>query len=195
MNPNQPVQPTPAAAPAPVQPTQPTEAKGLAVAALVVGIVAFLSGWAPIWGMIVGIAAVVLGILALKKRQNKAMSVVGLVLGAIGLVSSLIFTLMWAAVLSSPTVQDAVKNQSSQSEMTSGAWSAADANAAYEKVTNGMTKAQVEEAVGREPSSCSETDTEYGVLESCFYGNVITDDVSFSVSYTDGAVTSKSKNS
>lgn len=200
MDPNQPAQPatpTPPAASAPVQPAQPSEAKGLAIAALVVGIVAFLSGWAPIWGMIVGIVAVVLGIVALKKKQNKAMSIVGLVLGALGLISSLMFTLFLGALFSNPNVQNAANESAnqSQSEMKSGAWSAEEANAAYEKVTNGMTKAQVQEVAGREPSSCTEVDSEVGTLETCTYGNLFTDDVTFSVSFQDGAVTSKAKSS
>ncbi|MFC4222584.1 DUF4190 domain-containing protein [Lysinibacter cavernae] len=71
---------------------------GLAIAALVVGIVAFLMGLLPVGGIIVGIVAVVLGIIALVKKQSKAMGVTGLVLGTIGLISSIVVTIIAGAV-------------------------------------------------------------------------------------------------
>jgi hypothetical protein len=43
---------------------------GLSIAALVVGVVAFLSGLVPVWGLLVGIAAIVLGTIALKKSKT-----------------------------------------------------------------------------------------------------------------------------
>ncbi|RIJ54470.1 Ltp family lipoprotein [Clavibacter phaseoli] len=73
--------------------------KGLAVAALVVGIVAFLTGLAPFFGLIAGAAAVVLGILALRRAQSKGMAITGLSLGAVGAVTSLVVTLVFAAAL------------------------------------------------------------------------------------------------
>ncbi len=47
---------------APVAPT-PKSVTGIGIAALIVGIVAFLSGLVPIWGFIVGAVAVVLCII------------------------------------------------------------------------------------------------------------------------------------
>lgn len=89
----------------PQQPGTPTTGpgtpKGLAVAALVAGIVAFLTGLLPVFGIIVGIAAVVLGILALRRRQPKALAVTGLALGAVGLVVSLLVTIGIGALIGS----------------------------------------------------------------------------------------------
>ena len=75
--------------------------KGLAIAALVVGIVAFLSGLVPVFGLIAGAAAVVLGILALRRAQGKGMAITGLSLGAVAAVTSLFVTIAFAAALSS----------------------------------------------------------------------------------------------
>lgn len=80
---------TPAPAPVNTQPpTQPATpagpTNGLAVAALVVGIVAVISGWVPFWGLLVGATAVVLGILALKKANGKGMAIAGIITGGLG---------------------------------------------------------------------------------------------------------------
>ena len=62
---------------------------GMAIAALIVGIVAFLFGLIPVFGAIVGIAAVVLSILALRKEQSKGMAITGIVLGGIAVLVSI----------------------------------------------------------------------------------------------------------
>jgi hypothetical protein len=74
-------------------------AKGLALAALVVGIVAFLTGLVPVFGAIVGIAAIVLAVLALRRRQPKALAVTGLALGAVAVVASVLVTAGIGAVI------------------------------------------------------------------------------------------------
>lgn len=68
---------------------------GLAIAALVVGIVAFISGWAPFWGFIAGAAAVVLGILGLRKPGMKGMSIAGIVTGGIAALWSMIVSVFF----------------------------------------------------------------------------------------------------
>lgn len=100
--------PAPAPVPTP-EPATPASApqqhsNGLAIAALVVGIVAVLSGWAPFWGVVVGVAAVVLGILALKKNANKGMAIAGLVTGAVGALWSLIITALFIVALTAGSV-------------------------------------------------------------------------------------------
>lgn len=67
----------------------PGPARGFAVSALMVGIVGFLMGLLPVVGALVGATAVVLGIVALNKKQPKAFAVTGLVLGGLGLISSI----------------------------------------------------------------------------------------------------------
>ena len=89
----------------PIQPQQYQQApapvaapKGLAIAALVVGIVGFLIGLLPVAGALVGIAAVVLGAIALAKKQPKGFALTGLILGAIGLLASVGMTLGLGAI-------------------------------------------------------------------------------------------------
>lgn len=75
------------------QATQPPKnPTGLALAALLVGIGAFLVGLIPVFGALVGIVAVVLGALALRKRQSKGMAVTGIVLGSIAALVTIAIT-------------------------------------------------------------------------------------------------------
>ena len=94
-------QPVPISPPAPL-PQQPTvpgvpapgAPKGLAVTALVLGIVAFAFGWLGLFSIFgignvfTALAAVVFGVIALVKRQSKGMSITGLALGAVGLLTT-----------------------------------------------------------------------------------------------------------
>lgn len=57
--------------------------------ALVVGIVAFFLGLIPILGLIVGAAAVTLGVLVIRQRQSKKMSTAGIILGAVAALASI----------------------------------------------------------------------------------------------------------
>jgi hypothetical protein len=77
-------------APAPVQ-----GGNGLAIAALVVGIVAFVFGWTPFFGFLAGATAVVLGIIALKKRLNKGMSIAGIITGGLAVLWSIVMTILF----------------------------------------------------------------------------------------------------
>lgn len=71
---------------------------GLAIAALVVGIISFVLAWIPVVNLVSilgGIAAVVLGVLALRKANRgvaggKGMAIAGTVLGGISLVLSIV---------------------------------------------------------------------------------------------------------
>ncbi|MDF7640825.1 DUF5067 domain-containing protein [Bifidobacterium sp. ESL0784] len=68
---------------------------GMALAALILGIVAIVMFWIPIVGIICGIAALVIGIMSMRKIKanrlpGKGMSVAGLVTGIIGIVLSLV---------------------------------------------------------------------------------------------------------
>src|SRR6478735_2332054 len=66
----------------------PRPSQGLAITSLVLGIIAFLSGWIPVWGIVVGVVAVILGIAALTKGQPKGMAIAGLITGALGTLAS-----------------------------------------------------------------------------------------------------------
>lgn len=66
--------------------------------------------------------------------------------------------------------------------------------AAYDKITNGMTKAQVEEVTGKKSDSCTESDMgELGKHETCNYGNAFIDKAQIIVTYSNGEVSTKTK--
>lgn len=95
------------AEPAPASPA-PRKSNGLAIAALIVGIVAILSGWVPFWGFVVGAAAIILGIIALKKAGQKGMSIAGIITGAVGVLWSLIVTILFILAIVTLSVGGAV---------------------------------------------------------------------------------------
>lgn len=75
---------------APVQ-----EKKGLAITALVLGIVAIVLGVIPGIGVvsfILGPLAIIFGIIALVKKQKKGLSITGIVLGALGVIAAIVIT-------------------------------------------------------------------------------------------------------
>jgi len=89
---------------APMAPTAPGPAqnlKGFALAALIVGIVAFMVGLVPVLGIILGAGAAALGTIALVKKQPKGLAVTGLALGGVALLVSLGTTIALGAGLSS----------------------------------------------------------------------------------------------
>lgn len=64
-----------------------------ALVALVTGILALATGWLPYIGVVLGIAAIVLGISARRKRQRKLFTLIGITTGILGLLLSLYATL------------------------------------------------------------------------------------------------------
>ena len=79
---------------------------GLALAALLVGIGAFLFGLIPVFGALVGITAVVFGFLALRKQQSKGMAITGIALGSVALMVSVVTTIgLGAAVNNASDIQ------------------------------------------------------------------------------------------
>jgi hypothetical protein len=84
--------------PAATSSTAPATSNGLAIAALIVGIVAGILGWIPFAGLVAGIVAIVLGVLALRKGQSKVLAIVGIVLGAGAGVVSLFFTIAFVGL-------------------------------------------------------------------------------------------------
>lgn len=67
--------------------------------ALVLGIFAFLIGWIPYIGAMVGVAAVVVALVAWRRRQRRGFWVTGLVLAAVGTVTSVIMAVSFATYL------------------------------------------------------------------------------------------------
>jgi hypothetical protein len=78
---------------------------GFALAALLVGIGAFLLGLIPVFGALVGVTAIVLGVLALRRRQVKGMAVVGIALGSIAVIASIAMTIGIGAAVNNASSQ------------------------------------------------------------------------------------------
>ena len=72
-------------------PTGPAQA-GLAIAALVVGIIAFFGGWIPLIGLLLGIAGVIIGIVALRRQQSRGFSLTGILLSVVAILANFIVT-------------------------------------------------------------------------------------------------------
>jgi hypothetical protein len=81
----------------------PAPRNGLGIAALIVAIVALLSVWSVIGGIILGVVAVILGFVGwgrVKRREatNGGIAIAGIALGALAIVISLIFIPIWMSV-------------------------------------------------------------------------------------------------
>lgn len=63
---------------------------GLAIAALIVGIVAFLSGWVPIVGLVIAIVGIVLGILAVRQPRGKGLGITGIILSGLAALTGIV---------------------------------------------------------------------------------------------------------
>jgi hypothetical protein len=85
------------------QVVQPTPANGLAVAALVVGLIGLVLFWTVWGGVILGVLGVVFGAVGLSKANrgapNKGMAVAGISLGALAIVVSLLFVVVLVNVV------------------------------------------------------------------------------------------------
>ena len=90
-------QPAPAAAPyAAPAPLVPGAPKGLAVAALITGVLGLIMSLFGV-GFLVAVAAIVLGHLAAKRQRHaKAFWLIGLITGYLGLAASLVYAVIWA---------------------------------------------------------------------------------------------------
>ncbi|MGW5733128.1 MULTISPECIES: DUF4190 domain-containing protein [Streptomyces] len=97
---------------------------GMAITALVLGILAILLFWTVIGGALLGLLAVIFGIIGARKaRGGRApygkMSIIGAVLGGLGLIASGVIIAIGASILNSDEYKnfdDCVKHADSQSE-------------------------------------------------------------------------------
>ncbi|MFE9773369.1 DUF4190 domain-containing protein [Streptomyces sp. NPDC005931] len=97
---------------------------GLAVAALVLGILAVLLFWTVVGGLVLGLLALVFGIVGARRARggrapHGTMAVVGAVLGALGLIVSAVIVAIGASVLDSDEFKDfddCVRHADTQSE-------------------------------------------------------------------------------
>lgn len=76
------------------------ESKVLAIISLVFGIVGIVSCWSGFFGLACCLAGLIIGIVALVKKQNKGMSIAGIVCGAVGLPVAIIVSILAGAFLS-----------------------------------------------------------------------------------------------
>lgn len=80
----------------------PEPTNGLAIAALVLGIVSVLLGWIPIVGLVSWILAplgLVLGLIALGKPYGRPLAIGGIVASAIGLLICLLWLFFFGAIV------------------------------------------------------------------------------------------------
>ena len=72
--------------------TPPKRRGGIALAALIVGVSAFVTGWIPVLGLLLGVAGIVLGILAVRKPGGKPFGRVGLISSALAVLANVSVT-------------------------------------------------------------------------------------------------------
>ena len=75
---------------------------GLAIASLVLGILAVVTFWTYVGGILLGLIAIVLGVIALGRvRRGRGMAIAGVVLGTLGLLFSAVLIGLTAWVFNS----------------------------------------------------------------------------------------------
>lgn len=98
--------------------------KGLAIASMVIGIVSLVLCALAVLGIVGGLAAIALGIVALVKKQSTGMSVTGLVTGGIALLASIGILIGSAMVFNSlsnytpPTIETVEQTTAEPEEVT-----------------------------------------------------------------------------
>lgn len=71
-----------------------------------------------------------------------------------------------------------------------------DYKAFFDQVQTGMTKDEVTKLAGQDPSNCTESqDPTFGTMEICSYGNAFIDKGDVMVTFEQGKVSNKTKNS
>jgi hypothetical protein len=84
---------------------------GMAITALILGIIALLSCWTIIGGIVFGLVAIVLGFVASRRAKRgeaggRGMAITGIVLGLLGLVLSVVIVAVIGAFWNSASVAD-----------------------------------------------------------------------------------------
>lgn len=84
---------------------------GMAITALILGIIALLSCWTIIGGILFGLIAIILGFVAARRAKRgeaggRGMAITGIVLGALGLILSVVIVAVVGAFWNSESVQD-----------------------------------------------------------------------------------------
>lgn len=71
----------------------------MAIAALIVGIVAFVMGWIPFFGLVVAAVGIVLSILALRQPRGKGFGIAGVILSGLAALTGIGMLLLIFAVI------------------------------------------------------------------------------------------------
>src|SRR5688572_28977722 len=116
-------------APPPYSNTQPSRGgSGLAITALVLGVLALLSSWTVVGGILLGLGAVIVGFVALSKIKQgraggKVTAIIGIITGALGLLAAVALIAIGASLLNSESgqnlqdcLEDAGNDQEAQAE-------------------------------------------------------------------------------
>ncbi|QIK64257.1 hypothetical protein G7068_14390 [Leucobacter viscericola] len=95
-------------------PLQPAEPKGLALSSIVIGAVSALLSW-PFWilgaGIIGGAVSLVLGIVARRRGQSKRMSLIGIIVGSLAMLSGIIALAYFLSIINSALNDPAFQQQ------------------------------------------------------------------------------------
>lgn len=83
---------------------------GFGIAAFALGLFALLLSWTVLGGIVLGIPAVIFGVLGRGRARrgeatNGGLSVAGIVLGAIGILIAIVLIVFWVSVLNTPAGQ------------------------------------------------------------------------------------------
>jgi uncharacterized membrane protein len=104
---------------------RPLPKNGLAIPALVLGVLAVVLFWTVLGGILLGVLAVVFGILGMRRARrggapHGGLSIAGAVLGGLGLIASLVIVVIGASVVGSDefkNLQECVDQAQTQAEM------------------------------------------------------------------------------
>lgn len=80
-------------------PTPGSGVGGMAIAALIVGIVAFIFGWVPFFGLLVAAVGVVLGILALRQPRGKGFGITAVVLSGLAALTGIFMLVVFFVLI------------------------------------------------------------------------------------------------
>jgi hypothetical protein len=82
----------------------------IALAALIVGISAFVTGWIPVLGLLLGVTGIILGVLALRKPGGKAFGLAGLIASALAVVTNVLVIIVVVISLVNSGIGTAILN-------------------------------------------------------------------------------------
>lgn len=149
-----------------MQASQGSRARGLAVAALILGGAAFLTGLVPVLGLLLAIAGVGLAILALVRKQPKGLAITGLALGSVALLTGIIATTVGlSGSTSTPTAADGTESAGATSEVSAPAESTEEAAATEVAEPEPAEEAPATKAAEPEPAA-SEAPSVSGTIEN-----------------------------